>query len=83
MEAGREIEKIGSTGRAIAHVEIEIRDEAGKTLPPNVNGEICLRGPKITQRLLKGSGEDRGRVLRRLVSQRRCRLSRRGRLSRT
>ena len=29
MEAGREIEKIGSTGRAIAHVEIEIRDDAG------------------------------------------------------
>ncbi|MFK4604570.1 fatty-acyl-CoA synthase [Bradyrhizobium diazoefficiens] len=49
MEAGREIEKIGSTGRAIAHVEIEIRDEDGRTLPPNVNGEICLRGPKITR----------------------------------
>ncbi|UPK39024.1 AMP-binding protein [Bradyrhizobium sp. 186] len=49
MEAGREIEKIGSTGRAIAHVEIEIRDDAGKTLPPNVDGEICLRGPKITR----------------------------------
>ena len=30
MEAGREIEKIGSTGRAIAHVEIEIRDDDGK-----------------------------------------------------
>jgi fatty-acyl-CoA synthase len=49
MEAGREIEKIGSTGRAIAHVEIEIRDEDGRKLPPNVNGEICLRGPKITR----------------------------------
>jgi fatty-acyl-CoA synthase len=49
MDAGREIEKIGSTGRAIAHVEIEIRDENGRTLPPNVNGEICLRGPKITR----------------------------------
>ncbi|WP_245330463.1 AMP-binding protein [Bradyrhizobium sp. AS23.2] len=49
MEAGREIQKIGSTGRAIAHVEIEIRDEDGRTLPPNVNGEICLRGPKITR----------------------------------
>ncbi|MFK4508757.1 AMP-binding protein [Bradyrhizobium daqingense] len=49
MEKGREIEKIGSTGRAIAHVEIEIRDEDGKKLPPNVNGEICLRGPKITR----------------------------------
>jgi fatty-acyl-CoA synthase len=49
MEAGREIEKIGSTGRAIAHVEIEIRDDAGKRLAPGETGEICLRGPKITR----------------------------------
>jgi fatty-acyl-CoA synthase len=49
MEAGRDIEKIGSTGRALAHVAIEIRDEAGNKLDPGVQGEICLRGPKITQ----------------------------------
>ena len=49
MEAGREIEKIGSTGRALAHVEIEIRDDLGSKLAPGVHGEICLRGPKITQ----------------------------------
>ena len=49
MEAGREIEKIGSTGRAIAHVEIEIRDDAGNRLAPGENGEICLRGPKVTK----------------------------------
>ena len=49
MEAGREIEKIGSTGRAIAHVELEIRDDAGNRLPSGANGEICLRGPKVTQ----------------------------------
>ncbi|WP_407151341.1 AMP-binding protein [Bradyrhizobium sp. ORS 86] len=49
MEAGREIEKIGSTGRATAHVEIEIRDDAGKRVAAGQNGEICLRGPKITQ----------------------------------
>ena len=48
MEAGREIEKIGSVGRALAHVEIEIRDETGRTLPAGTTGEICLRGPKIT-----------------------------------
>jgi acyl-CoA synthetase (AMP-forming)/AMP-acid ligase II len=48
MEAGREIEKIGSTGRATPHVEIEIRDEIGRTLPAGQEGEICLRGPKIT-----------------------------------
>lgn len=49
MEAGREIEKIGSTGRALAHVEIEIRDDDGHRLPAGVNGEICLRGPKVTR----------------------------------
>jgi fatty-acyl-CoA synthase len=48
MEAGREIEKIGSVGRALAHVDIEIRDEAGRALPPGESGEICLRGPKVT-----------------------------------
>jgi fatty-acyl-CoA synthase len=48
MEAGREIEKIGSVGRALAHVEIEIRDDAGHSLLPGEAGEICLRGPKIT-----------------------------------
>jgi fatty-acyl-CoA synthase len=48
MEAGREIEKIGSVGRALAHVEIEIRDDEGRPLPAGAVGEICLRGPKIT-----------------------------------
>jgi acyl-CoA synthetase (AMP-forming)/AMP-acid ligase II len=49
MEAGREIEKIGSTGRALAHVELEIRDDHGNRLSPGENGEICLRGPKVTR----------------------------------
>ncbi|KRE05862.1 acyl-CoA synthetase [Bosea sp. Root381] len=49
MEAGREIEKIGSVGRALAHVEISIRDEEGRALPAGEAGEICLRGPKITR----------------------------------
>ncbi len=49
MEAGREIEKIGSTGRALAHVAVEIRDDDGRPLPPGTDGEICLSGPKITR----------------------------------
>jgi len=48
MEAGREIEKIGSVGRALAHVEVEIRNPDGHRLPSGEVGEICLRGPKIT-----------------------------------
>ena len=47
MEAGRELEKIGSTGRATPHVEITIRDDAGAILPARQEGEICLRGPKV------------------------------------
>jgi fatty-acyl-CoA synthase len=48
MEAGREIEKIGSTGRALPHVEIRICDDDGRQLPSGEAGEICLRGPKLT-----------------------------------
>lgn len=47
MEPGMEIEKIGSTGRALAHVQIAIMDDAGAMLAPGTEGEICLRGPKI------------------------------------
>lgn len=49
MEAGRELEKIGSAGKASMHVALSIRDEQGMKLPPHEEGEICLRGPKITR----------------------------------
>jgi fatty-acyl-CoA synthase len=49
MEAGREIEKIGSVGRTLSQVDIEIRDEEARLLPAGVPGEICLRGAKITK----------------------------------
>lgn len=48
MVPGMELEKIGSTGRALAHVEISICDEQGREQPANTEGEICLRGPKVT-----------------------------------
>ncbi len=49
MEAGMEIAKIGSTGRPVPHVQIQICDDAGRVLAPGESGEICLRGPKITK----------------------------------
>lgn len=49
MEPGMELKKIGSTGRALAHVEIRIADEQGNALPPNHLGEIYIRGPKVTK----------------------------------
>jgi len=41
MEAGREIEKIGSVGRALAHVEVEIRDGEGRAVEPGVTAAFC------------------------------------------
>jgi fatty-acyl-CoA synthase len=49
MAAGRELEKIGSAGRATLHLEIQIRELDGSVLPAGQTGEICLRGPKITR----------------------------------
>jgi fatty-acyl-CoA synthase len=49
MEAGRELEKIGSVGRALAHVDVEVRGAAGELLAAGETGEICLRGPKVTR----------------------------------
>ena len=49
MEPGREFDKIGSVGRALRFVEIEIRDGDGNRLPAGEEGEICMRGPKVTR----------------------------------
>jgi len=47
MEPGCEFDKIGSVGRALRFVEIEIRDAAGAAMPAGEEGEICMRGPKV------------------------------------
>ena len=78
MEAGRELEKIGSVGRAIGHVEVTVRDEAGHALPPGREGEICLRGPEDHARLLAGPGAHGRGLFRRPAPDGRCRLSGRG-----
>lgn len=46
MEAGREIEKIGSVGRALAHVEIRICDSEGARCrpTPKVNFVSVVQG---------------------------------------
>lgn len=49
MPAGWEIAKIGSVGLPLANVEIEIRNSIGISVPCDVEGEICVRGPKVTK----------------------------------
>ena len=40
--------RLGSVGRALPTVEIEIRDEEGRTLPPGKPGEIYVRGEQVS-----------------------------------
>ncbi len=49
MPKGYELAKLGSAGRALMHLEIAIRDDDGNDLPAGTEGEICLRGPKVTK----------------------------------
>jgi fatty-acyl-CoA synthase len=59
MESGMELAKIGSTGRAVAHVEIRICNELGEPVMPGIDGEICLRGPKVTSGYWKEEAKTR------------------------
>ena len=36
-----------TVGRAIPDVAIEVHDEAGKSLPPGVEGEVVVKGPNV------------------------------------
>lgn len=49
MPAGFEISKIGSTGLPLMHVSLSIRNDDGREMAPNQEGEVCLRGPKVTK----------------------------------
>ena len=46
--------RLGSVGKPLPRLEVEIRDPDGKALGPNQSGEICVRGEQV-------SGEYRGR----------------------
>jgi len=36
-----------SVGAALATVQLEIRDDDGRGLPPGRDGDICARGPMV------------------------------------
>jgi acyl-CoA synthetase (AMP-forming)/AMP-acid ligase II len=40
--------RLASVGRALPTVEIEVRDERGRAVPPGVSGEICVRGEQVS-----------------------------------
>ena len=41
------VTKLGSVGRPCLYLEVDIWDEAGRSLPAGERGEIVLRGPKV------------------------------------
>lgn len=49
--------KIGSVGRPVNLVEVQIRDTDGNALPPGGQGEICVKGPNITKGYLNKTQE--------------------------
>ena len=49
MEPGYEIKKIAALGRTLPHVDMRIGDDFGNEVTAGVEGEILLKGPKITQ----------------------------------
>ena len=40
--------RLGSVGRALPMIEIEIRDDEGRVLPPGEVGEVYVRGPQVS-----------------------------------
>ena len=42
--------RLGSVGRAVAGVELQIRDEHGTVLPPDQTGELWVRGAQVSAR---------------------------------
>jgi acyl-CoA synthetase (AMP-forming)/AMP-acid ligase II len=40
--------RLGSVGRPLPNLEVEIRDPTGVTLPAGVHGEICVRGDQVS-----------------------------------
>jgi len=50
--------RLGSVGRPLPTVEIEIRDESGRKLPPGERGEIYVRGEQVSGEYLERSALD-------------------------
>jgi acyl-CoA synthetase (AMP-forming)/AMP-acid ligase II len=50
--------RLGSVGRPLRTVEIQIRDEEGRPLPPGARGEIHVRGEQVSGEYREGSALD-------------------------
>ncbi|BBY39541.1 AMP-dependent ligase [Mycobacterium mantenii] len=44
------VKRLGSVGRPVPGIEVQIRDEAGNVLPPGETGELFVRGEQVSGR---------------------------------
>jgi acyl-CoA synthetase (AMP-forming)/AMP-acid ligase II len=51
-------ERLGSVGKALPTVEIEIRDDHGRAVPPGQAGEVWVRGDQVSGEYLSHSATD-------------------------
>jgi acyl-CoA synthetase (AMP-forming)/AMP-acid ligase II len=47
--------RLGSVGRALPHIELEVRDEAGQPVPAGTRGEVWVRGEHIAGEYADGT----------------------------
>jgi acyl-CoA synthetase (AMP-forming)/AMP-acid ligase II len=47
LDKGKERSKLGSVGRPVFNVDVQIMGPDGTVVPPGEDGEIVLRGPKV------------------------------------
>ncbi len=44
------VQRLGSVGRPVPGIEVQIRDDQGRLLPAGATGELFLRGPQVSGR---------------------------------
>jgi fatty-acyl-CoA synthase len=49
LDRDRAIQKAGSIGRPLFHMEVRVVDNQNQDLPPGETGEMLIRGPNVTQ----------------------------------
>ena len=58
LRPNEQLSKVGSSGRAVWGVEVEIVDPEGHALPQGADGEIRVRGPNVCQGYYKNPEEE-------------------------
>ncbi|MCX5909182.1 MAG: AMP-binding protein [Deltaproteobacteria bacterium] len=49
LDRDRALQKAGSIGRPLFHMEVRIADDQNRDLPPGQDGEMLIRGPNLMQ----------------------------------